>query len=77
MEREQRNYEILSKTGKWIYKFGAVNLKGNCSKVRWLHPLGFLYNVVVGILIPFHCMISNEKIQDQYPEYFGKHTILF
>lgn len=75
-EKEQRNYEVLSKIGKWLCKFGTVDLKKDTPKIRWLHPLGFLSIVIIGVFIPFHCMVSREKVQDEYPD-FLKHTILF
>lgn len=76
-EKEQRNYKNLTKTGKRLYKLGTINLKGDASKVRWLHPLGFLYNVIIGIIIPFYCMVTKEKMQEQYSQFFGGYTTLF
>lgn len=53
----------------WV---GAMcyNEKTNMGYIRALHPIGFIYIVIVYFLFfPFYCMFTEEKYQTQW-QYF-------
>lgn len=75
--QEKNNYQVLSEGGKKLYKVGAVSLKGKDPRVRWLHPIGFIFLIAMAVIIPFHCMFSEEKVQEQYPVLYREHSTLW
>jgi len=63
MTRKELKKTDLRKIGILLYYTGTVSVKSYSSKLRILHPIGFIYLIGCFIITPFAAIFVRESVQ--------------